>query len=151
MMGSAAESTRAREAYFLYARTVRTLVGDIPLTVTGGFRTGSAMESAVRAGECDVVGIGRPTVTTPDAVDVLLSGRSPAIRSHQIRYGMRNLLRRLADVEQLDGILDLSWHTDQLHRLGAGLEPGPDRGRLATTVAMVRRNGCGAFRGKRSG
>lgn len=152
MMGTAAESTRTREAYFLeYARTVRTIIGDIPLAVTGGFRTRSAMESAVGGGECDVVGIGRPTVTTPDAADVLLSGRSPAVRSHQIRYGMRNLLGRLADVKQLDGILDLSWHTDQLHRLGAGLEPDPDRGRLATTVAMVRRNGRGAFRGKRSG
>ena len=37
MMGKAADSTRAREAYFLeYARTVRSLAGDIPLAVTGG-------------------------------------------------------------------------------------------------------------------
>ena len=41
---SAAASTRAREAYFLeYARTVRGLVGDIPLAVTGGFRSRAAM------------------------------------------------------------------------------------------------------------
>lgn len=147
MMGTAAESTRAREAYFLeYARTVRTLIGDIPLAVTGGFRSGSAMESAVRAGECDVVGIGRPTVTTPDSADVILSERAPSLTAHQIRYGMRRLLNTVADVKQLDGILDLSWHTDQLHRLGAGLDPDLGRGRLATTVAMVRRNGRGAFR-----
>ena len=152
MMGTAAASTRAREAYFLeYARTVREVVGDIPLAVTGGFRTGSAMESAVDAGECDIVGIGRPTVTTPDAADVILSRRAPAVRSHQIRYGMRNLLGRVTDVKQLDGILDLSWHTDQLHRLGSGLDPDPDRGRFVTTLAMVRRNGRGAFRRKRGG
>ena len=152
MMGSAAESTRAREAYFLeYARTVRTLIGDIPLAVTGGFRTGTAMASAVHTGECDVVGIGRPTVTTPGAADAILSGRASSLTAHQIRYGMRRLLGSVADVKQLDGILDLSWHTDQLHRLGAGLDPDPRRGRLATTVAMVRRNGRGAFRRKRGG
>src|SRR6266540_3428123 len=52
--------------------------------------------------------------------------------------------------EAIDGALDLSWHTDQLHRLGAGLDPDPDRGRLATTVAMLRRNGRAALR-KRGG
>ena len=152
MMGTAAASTRAREAYFLeYAHTVREVVGDIPLAVTGGFRTRAAMASAVDAGECDVVGIGRPTVTTPDAADVILARRAPAVRSHQIRYGMRNLLGRITDVKQLDGILDLSWHTDQLHRLGSGLDPDLDRGRLATTAAMIRRNGRGAFRRRRGG
>ncbi|WP_199841263.1 NADH:flavin oxidoreductase/NADH oxidase family protein [Streptomyces scabiei] len=62
MSGSAAASTRAREAYFLeYAGTVRNLVGDIPVAVTGGFRSRAAMEQAVGAGECDVIGIaGRP-------------------------------------------------------------------------------------------
>ncbi|CAM5273432.1 hypothetical protein [Streptomyces aurantiogriseus] len=54
-----------------------------------------------------------------------------------------------ADVKALDGVLDLSWHTDQLHRLGAGLEPDLRRGRLATTISMVRRNGRTSFRRKR--
>jgi hypothetical protein len=46
-------------------------------------------------------------------------------------------------------VLDLSWHGDQLHRLGAGLEPDLRRGRLATTISMVRRNGRTSFRRKR--
>jgi hypothetical protein len=46
-------------------------------------------------------------------------------------------------------VLDLNWHTDQLHRLGAGLEPDPNRSRLATTVAMLRRNGRTSLRRKR--
>ena len=77
MMGKAADSTRAREAYFLeYARTVRSLAGDIPLAVTGGFRSRAAMHEAVHAGECDVIGLGRPTATTTDAADVILAGRA---------------------------------------------------------------------------
>lgn len=44
-------------------------------------------------------------------------------------------------MKSLDGILELSWHTDQLHRVGAGLKPDLNRGRIATTFAMLRRNG----------
>ncbi|KXF54867.1 NADH:flavin oxidoreductase [Rhodococcus sp. SC4] len=150
MMGTAAASTRAREAYFLeYARTVRTLVGDIPLAVTGGFRSRTAMDNAIESGECDVVGIGRPTATTPDAAEVILAGRAPTLVAHQLRLGMRRVLGKIADVKALDGLLDLSWHTDQLHRLGAGLAPDPNRGRLTTAVAMVRRNGRTSFLPKR--
>lgn len=150
MMGTAADSTRAREAYFLdYARTVRSIVGDIPLAVTGGFRSRTAMEDAVSSGECDVIGLGRPTATTPDAADALLSGRADAVVAHQIRYGMRGLLGRLVEIKTLDGLLELGWHADQLHRMGDGLEPDLDRSRLAATVAMLRRSGRVSLGGKR--
>lgn len=150
MTGSAAASTRAREAYFLeYARTVRELAGHVPLAVTGGFRTRTAMQAAVGSGECDVVGIGRPTATTTDAAAAILSGRTDVLTAHLLRYGMRRLLGRVVDLKALDGLLDIGWHADQLHRVGAGLQPDPDRGRLATTVAMVRRNGRATFRPKR--
>ncbi|WP_179473947.1 NADH:flavin oxidoreductase/NADH oxidase family protein [Mycolicibacterium vinylchloridicum] len=150
MMGAAADSTRAREAYFLeYARTVRSIVGDVPLAVTGGFRSRSAMQAAVDSGECDVVGLGRPTATTPDAADAILSGRTAALASHQKRFGMRSVLGRVTDLKSLDGFLDISWHADQLHRVGAGLQPDLERGRIATTLAMLRRNGRASFGRKR--
>ncbi|WP_009473482.1 NADH:flavin oxidoreductase/NADH oxidase family protein [Rhodococcus sp. JVH1] len=152
MMGTAAASTRAREAYFLeYARTVRALAGNVPLAVTGGFRSRTAMEAAIGAGECDVVGIGRPTATTTDAASAILTGRADTLTTHQSRSGMRGVLGRVVDIKTLDGILDLGWHTDQLHRIGAGLEPDPNRGRLATTVALLRRNGRTTLRPKRGG
>lgn len=150
MMGAVSESTRQREAYFLaYARTVRTLIGDIPLAVTGGFRSRSAMAAAVAAGDCDVIGLGRPTVTTTDAAHVILTGRADAVPSYHPRYGMRRMLGRFVDLKQLDGLLELAWHTDQLHRVGAGLPPDLNRGRLAATLAMLRRNGRASFRRKR--
>jgi len=62
---------------------------------------------------------------------------------------MRRVLGRFADVKALDGVLNISWNTDQLHRLGAGHEPNLSPGRLATTAAMLRRNGAGSFRPKR--
>ncbi|MGV0837968.1 oxidoreductase [Mycolicibacterium thermoresistibile] len=150
MMGTVAESTRAREAYFLeYARTVRSVIGDIPLAVTGGFRSRSAMAAAVSGGECDVIGLGRPTATTPDAAHVILTGRAEAVPSYHPRYGMRKVLGRFVDLKQLDGMLELAWHTDQLHRVGAGLAPDPNRGRIASTLALLRRNGRASFRRQR--
>ena len=150
MSGSAASSTQAREAYFLeYARAVRSLAGDVPLAVTGGFRTAAAMSEAVTSGDCDVIGLGRPTATTPDAASAILSGEHTTLTAHERRYGMRRVLGRFADLTALDGVLTLSWHTDQLHRLGAGRQPDVGRGRLVTTLALLRRNGRASFKPRR--
>jgi 2,4-dienoyl-CoA reductase-like NADH-dependent reductase (Old Yellow Enzyme family) len=150
MAGSAAPSTGAREAYFLdYARTVRRLAGDVPLAVTGGFRSRAGIAEALRTGDCDVVGLARPTVTTTDAASALLAGSTEVLHTSDLRYGMRSMLGRFVDVKALDGVLNISWNTDQLHRLGAGRQPDLDRGRLATTLAMLRRNGAASQRPKR--
>jgi 2,4-dienoyl-CoA reductase-like NADH-dependent reductase (Old Yellow Enzyme family) len=151
MSGSAAESTRAREAYFLdYAGTVRRLAGHVPLAVTGGFRTRQAMQDALTAGDCDVVGIARPAVITTDAAHALLSERQATLPTRELQYGMRSVLNKFVDVKTLDGVLNISWSTDQLHRLGSGRDPDVDRSRLATTIAMLRRNGTASLRPKRS-
>ncbi|MFC7219044.1 NADH:flavin oxidoreductase/NADH oxidase family protein [Streptomyces polyrhachis] len=150
MMGVMRPSTAAREAYFLeYAATVRKLAGDVPIAVTGGFRTVSAMDEAVAAGECDVIGLGRPTCVLPDAPRRILHAGAHSLPSANIRAGMRPLLGRVTNLRQLDGILDLSWHTDQLHRIGAGHHPDPARSVLRTATAMALRNGPTAFRAKR--
>lgn len=60
------ERTKAREAFFLdFAAAIRDQFPDVPLVVTGGFRTRQGMESAVRDGGCDAVGVGRPAVLNP--------------------------------------------------------------------------------------
>lgn len=150
MGGSEASSTREREAYFLdYARSVRREAGDVPIAVTGGFRSRAAMEDALDAGDCDVVGIARPTVTTTDAAASILDGRSTILTTHEIQAGMRRVLGRVTDLKALDGFLNISWNTDQLHRLARGQEPDLDRGALRTAVAMVRRNGRVSFTSRR--
>lgn len=141
MAGSAAASTRAREAYFLeYARTVRQIAGGVPLAVTGGFRSRAAMQEAVQAGDCDVIGIARPAAIIPDAADAILSQRLPVLTTRELSYGIPSGLKAI-NSKTLDGLLNIGWHTDQLHRMGAGKEPDLKRGRLATTIALLRRNG----------
>ena len=150
MAGSAAASTRAREAYFLdYARTVRQIAAGLPLAVTGGFRSRAAMQEALHAGDCDVVGIARPAATVPDAAAAVLSERVPVLETRELSYGIPRALDKVIDGKALDGVLGIGWHTDQLHRMGAGKEPDLRRGRLATTIALLRRNGTVSRRPKR--
>ncbi|KAB5549556.1 NADPH dehydrogenase [Coniochaeta sp. 2T2.1] len=55
-----------REAFFLeFARAIRQKFGDIPLVVTGGFRTRRGMEAALEEDACEMIGVGRPAVLNP--------------------------------------------------------------------------------------
>lgn len=58
--------TAAREAFFLeFAKAIRQDFPQVPLLVTGGFRSRQAMESAVVDGGCDMIGLARPAVLNP--------------------------------------------------------------------------------------
>ncbi|MGU3432513.1 nitroreductase family deazaflavin-dependent oxidoreductase [Actinomycetes bacterium M1A6_2h] len=146
--GNVRGSTRAREAYFLdYARTVRDAAGSVPIAVTGGFRTRSVMAAALSSGDCDVIGIGRPATVNTSAAESLLNGTADRLDVPTISVGAA--VSRLPKMKSIDGALDLQWHTDQIHRLGAGEEPDPKRSPWRTAVTMVERNGIGALRGSR--
>lgn len=69
------ERTLAREAFFIeFARAIRKDVPNVPLMVTGGFRTRRGMEAAVVDGGCDLVGLARPAALKPTIPrDVLLN------------------------------------------------------------------------------
>ena len=69
------ESTIAREAYFLeYAEKIKKNI-QIPLMVTGGFRTREGMERAVKSGACEIVGVGRPLCANPFAIKEMFDGK----------------------------------------------------------------------------
>lgn len=62
------ERTKAREAFFFeFAQAIRSHFPNLPLMVTGGFRSRQGMEAAVAGpgAGCDMVGIGRPAVVNP--------------------------------------------------------------------------------------
>nr|WP_296769329.1 nitroreductase family deazaflavin-dependent oxidoreductase [Rhodococcus sp. (in: high G+C Gram-positive bacteria)] len=152
MMGrpvQVADSTKKREAYFLdYAREVRRAAGDVPLAVTGGFRTRTAMNSAVASGDCDVVGLGRPTAVVPGSANAVIHDEVDRLVSPRITLG---LPKTYGPLKSLDGALDLQWHTDQLHLIGDGGAPDPSRSVWRTAVTTLQRNGLDAFRSRRSG
>jgi 2,4-dienoyl-CoA reductase-like NADH-dependent reductase (Old Yellow Enzyme family) len=68
------ESTRKREAYFIeYAKRIKD-AAEIPLMVTGGFRSRAVMEKALADGELDMIGLARPLCTQTDCPKKLING-----------------------------------------------------------------------------
>lgn len=150
MMGQVRESTALREAYFLeYAATVRELAGGVPMAVTGGFRTRAAIELAVTSAACDVVGLGRPSCLLPESAAAVLSSEVEQLPVGQARVGGRAMVGKVANLQTLDSVLDLQWHTDQLQRMGDGCDPDPERSWWRSAGSLVVRNGLGAFRPRR--
>ncbi len=69
-----AESTLAREAYFVdFAKAMQAKVA-IPLMVTGGFRRRDIMTQCLTAGDVDLIGIGRPMCVLTDAPARIFGG-----------------------------------------------------------------------------
>ena len=116
------ESTRQREAYFLkFAEKARAAVST-PLVVTGGFRTARGMADAIRSGAVDMVGLARILAIEPDAPKKLLAGKPTAHQIKPITTGIKA-------IDKL-GLLEVSWYTGQLKRIGRGEAPRPNESGL---------------------
>jgi 2,4-dienoyl-CoA reductase-like NADH-dependent reductase (Old Yellow Enzyme family) len=116
------ESTRAREAYFLeFAEKARTAV-KTPLAVTGGFRSAKGMAGAIQSGAVDMVGLARILAIEPDVPNRLLSGKKPVQQVKPITTGIKA-------IDKL-GLLEISWYTGQLKRIGRGEAPKPNESGL---------------------
>lgn len=111
-------STKAREAYFLdFADKVRARIPDVPLMVTGGFRTHAGMAAALDSGSLDFVGIARLMAMEPEVPKRLLAGQDPAETVRPIKTGIK-------PVDEM-AIMEVSWYTRQLKKMGQGKDPKP--------------------------
>jgi len=115
-----APSTARREAYFVdFALAMQEKV-KIPLMVTGGFRTRDAMDYALSSGAADVIGIGRPMCTMPDAPKQLFGGlgKLPAFENElQLIPDWLGFLKRIQALRAMDGFAVQYWYYGQLYAL----------------------------------
>ena len=130
MAKGAKASTVSREAYFLeFAEKVRKRV-DVPLMVTGGFRTESGMAEAVASGATDLVGLARPLAVEPDFPKRIMAGEAFTSSVRPIRTG----IRMIDDM----ALMEVSWYTRQLGRMGKGKVPRKhDRGVLSLMEVLA--------------
>jgi len=111
------DSTRQREAYFLaFAEKARKTV-KTPLVVTGGFRTLAGMADAITSGAVDMVGIARSLALEPDLPNRLLAGQQPLNQIKPIKTG-------IPPIDKM-GLMEITWYTGQLKRIGKGEAPKP--------------------------
>jgi len=134
-------STLAREAYFIeFAEKVRAAV-QVPLMVTGGFRSAAGMDAALRSGAVDVVGIARLMAIDPDAPASLLNGLNSKQQVRPIKTGIKQIDRL--------GLMEVLWYALQVKRIAAGGEPRPQESGLWGLVKSIALNGWGTFRTRR--
>ena len=134
-------STLAREAYFLeFAEKVRAAV-TVPLMVTGGFRSIDGMNTALRSGALDIVGVARLMAIDPDAPVSLLQGRDSNQRVRPITTG----------IKQIDsmGIMEVLWYNLQLRRIARGGNPRPNESGLLAFLKSLMRSVWGTYRTQR--
>ncbi|RAH68743.1 NADH:flavin oxidoreductase/NADH oxidase family protein [Aspergillus aculeatinus CBS 121060] len=104
--------TEAREAFFLdFASAIRSSFPEVPLMVTGGFRTRQGMIDPLQNRDCDMIGLGRPAVLHPTLpVEVILNKRVPAdearLVTERVPISWANRWTKLPVI----GAGDESWH-----------------------------------------
>ncbi len=120
MMGHKKASTKAREAYFLdYIVKAKESV-KVPLMLTGGFRSGKAMNEALATGALDMVGLARPLVIYPNLANELLAGSTT---TYSVPHEAAN---------------DIVWYTDQIHRLADKGKANVKSSKLLAYVKTMR-------------
>ena len=118
-MLTAKASTKQREAFFIdYAEKARK-VSQVPLIITGGFRSEQAMNDALNSGHLDFIGIARPLALMPDLPNKIKNGTYQTITTERIKTGFAPVDKKLG------AVLEMDWYMHQMALIGQGKQPNP--------------------------
>ncbi|MDM7859587.1 NADH:flavin oxidoreductase/NADH oxidase family protein [Alteromonas sp. ASW11-36] len=126
------ESTRKREAYFIeYADRIKA-AANVPLMVTGGFRSRDVMERVINEGEVDLIGLARPLCTQPDCSQKLIAGEIEAIDDYEhnlvLGTGFWGNNSSLNLIKAINSFGQVGFYYYQMIRLAAGQQPDTNLG-----------------------
>lgn len=112
-------STRQREAFFLdYAEKARK-ISQVPLIITGGFRSEQAMNDALKSGNLDLIGIDRPLALMPDLPNQIQNGTYKTLTTNRIKTGFAPLDKKVG------AVLEMDWYMSQMRLIGENKSPNP--------------------------
>ena len=136
------ESSIQREAYFLsFAEALRQRV-EVPLAVTGGFRTAEGMAAAIRSGAVDLVGLARALALEPDLPRRILAGEPAVSQVRRLSTGIKSL-DKIA-------VLDVTYYENQIARIAKGLAPRPKLSAWRSMLTSMGKNGVQTFKLRRA-
>ena len=145
LASSKRESTKRREAYFLdFVPKLRSKAG-IPVMVTGGFRTVSAMEHAVANDGVDMIGLGRPMVIDPECARKVLVGEVARLVSRDddlvIGNGLLGPRSPISFLRDLNAWGSLGWYYEHIYSLADGKSPDLKLSAFRALLAFDRQEG----------
>jgi 2,4-dienoyl-CoA reductase-like NADH-dependent reductase (Old Yellow Enzyme family) len=130
------------EAYFIdIAKKVKKEL-KTPIAVTGGFRTSSAMEDAIKSGKTDFIGIGRPIAVDPDLSKKIINGE-------EFKSSVKPLTTGIKAIDRL-AMLEITWYEYQIGRIGAGKEPRANENVWMSMAKLLIRDGLFRFKRRRA-
>ncbi len=143
-MLTAKESTKKREAFFLdYAEKARA-VSQVPLIITGGFRSEAAMNEALQSGHLDFIGIARPFALMPDLPDKIRQGTYQTLTTNRIKTGVA------AVDNKVGAVLEMDWYMAQMALIGKGKQPNPNLSPWKVLLKTLWENGKAGLSAGRS-
>ncbi|HAS42201.1 MAG TPA: hypothetical protein DCS93_17120 [Microscillaceae bacterium] len=121
------ESTRKREAYFLdFSQKVRA-VSQLPLLITGGFRSFDFCNQALANNELDLVGMARPFITNLDQIADFLDNKIPKLENLVLRTGIKSF----------DSAAEGGFYARQIIRLAKGKKARLKMGALWSSNFLI--------------
>jgi len=139
------ESTRLREAFFTeFAESVQVLGSEVPIQLSGGFRSRTGMADAIQSGACQMIGLGRSAVLEPTLPrDVLLNPNVPDDAALGMPHMIRGLwLSKVVPAKIVGAGLPIQFFYWNMRRLGEGLAAMPYASLpwivFSNTVTMLR-------------
>ncbi|MCW8806688.1 MAG: NADH:flavin oxidoreductase/NADH oxidase family protein [Rhodanobacter sp.] len=148
------DSTRQREVMFLkYAASIK-VAANMPVMVTGGFRTLAGMEAALQQGQTDLIGLARPFCLDPDLPARMLAGTLAALPVPEDRLvlgkGWWGPNSTSSTMRAFNNQAQAGWYYHQIERLGDGLAPQPELSPWRALLGHFRRDFGRAMARKRA-
>ncbi len=136
------QSSLDREAYFIdYTSAIRK-IANMPVAVTGGFRSRSAMVDAVTHGELDMVGMARPFAADPEIALGLLDSSLQTVpvieQQKRLGPGLLGINSPIGIVKMITMQGQVGWFAEQITRAANKQPANPDIGVLPAMVKMIR-------------
>lgn len=144
MAGRRSESNPGskREAYFLsFASKIRRTF-QVPLAVTGGFRTAVGMSAALAEQALDMVGLARSLAIDPELPNKILNGESYVSPVKPLKTGVGWLDK--------SAMLEVTWYEQQLARIAAGKPTLPNQSVWKSLAKTMIVNGFQVFQKRRA-
>ncbi|KAK4704748.1 hypothetical protein P7C70_g1462, partial [Phenoliferia sp. Uapishka_3] len=119
-------STRIREAFFTdFAERLKDIDSNVPIQLSGGFRSRLGMADALESGACQLIGIGRPVVLEPEFPKAtLFNPEIPDDQAFAVPFVPRGLwVAKLSPVKIVGAGLRGKLYYYNMRRLAHGLDP----------------------------
>lgn len=124
----ACRSNRKPEPYFVACAKRFAWELTVPMMLSGGFRTRTAMIDAVESGAADVIGLARPIAVEPDFPRRILDGTTEISLAKPEKIGNK----------KVDDLLSGAWYQEPTARLRRGNATWPNpKPLIALTLTLV--------------